>query len=72
MLRSQDLTIFVPIQTNRLPSKYVRRTLIVFLTNDTALRMLEYNKPDVTKIIGNSQCLFKFKDVVRLVYTHYR
>ena len=22
--------------------------------------------------IGNSQCLFKFKDVVRLVYTYYK
>ena len=42
------------------------RTLIVFITNDTALRMLEHISQ-----IGNSQCLFKFKDMMRLVYTHY-
>ena len=44
--------------------------LIVFITKDTALCMLEHISHVQNSIvqIGNSQCLFKFRDVVRLVY----
>ena len=44
----------------------------IFITNDTALRMFEYiSHVHMYCKIGNSQCLFQFKPVVRLVYTHY-
>ena len=52
----------VPRHSAESVGTYVCHTLIIFITNDTALRMLEY-KPCIEQYckIGNSQCLFKFK-----------
>ena len=41
--------------------------LIVFITNDAVLRMLQY----ISHVLQNREFLV-FKDVVRLVYTHYK
>ena len=43
--------------------------LIVFITNDAALHILEYIQKSIAKI-GNSPCMFKFKEVSIDWFTH--